>query len=425
MKGTIFISLFISTVCSGAYADDWMVSSPDDANFAYVHAGDNLFINGSGTYSLFALDNLNLNKISFTGGNSVILNMDAGFDGVFTARVENEIPNLKISILNEYLDTLGDNDVVLRFTNYNAAAAGGWPLISMETNDGTYSYSLETCPTGTGTCIVRHYSAFYNSVQENNRRAVHVARTSVQYNPGMLLRPMIVVNMHELLGAYDFAHETYFSVAPEYSNAHHLHNAGIRLNTGTTLGGKFSVGMSAYAMKSEFQNDVSGFKADIYGGNLRIKYDMDEMLFVRGVAGISFANINCDNIVDGDGYTNNPNAFSVYGGADFGAKFNFESGLFLSPFMGYAVNSSKVVDVHDKDSFAHIGNDIGFEYFMDGTKYSYSLRTGVTSDGYLDAGIGIGIWTVSDKIGGTVSLGVLNTDFGWSGKVAANIKFAF
>ena len=58
-------------------------------------------------------------------------------------------------------------------------------------------------------------------------------------------------------------------------------------------------------------------------------------------------------------------------------------------------------------------------------KYSYILRTAVNTGGYFDASVGIGAWTVSDKIGGNVSVGILDTDFGWSGKVSATVKLNF
>ena len=62
---------------------------------------------------------------------------------------------------------------------------------------------------------------------------------------------------------------------------------------------------------------------------------------------------------------------------------------------------------------------------MDGVTYSYILRAGLDTHGYFDASVGINAYTVSDKIGGGVLLGLVDTDFGLSGKVSANIKFVF
>ena len=143
------------------------------------------------------------------------------------------------------------------------------------------------------------------------------------------------------------------------------------------------------------------------------------------MCGVSFASIDCDSVVDGDGFTNNPNTFGVYAGADFGAKFNFESGLILSPFVGVNAVQESVVDVKQSDWFLRVGNDVGFKYFMDGVSYNYFLRTGINSNGYLDASVGIGMWTVADKIGGGVSVGAMDTEFGWTAKISGNVRFAF
>ena len=236
---------------------------------------------------------------------------------------------------------------------------------------------------------------------------------------------MVVINQHELLDYYEFSDEFFISIAPEYYKAKNFQNVGMRLNSGTKIGGRLSVGINAYAIKTNFKNDVSDFKSDVYGGNLRFNYAVDDVLFLRGIGGISFSNIDCDNIKKGNSVVNNPTASGIYGGLDFGARFNFESGLYLSPFVGYDIRSEHVVDVNQHESFVHFGNDVGFKYFMDGVSYDYVLRVGINSQGYLDAGAGIGIWTVSDKIGGSVSFGILDTDFGWSGKVSVNVKFAF
>ena len=73
----------------------------------------------------------------------------------------------------------------------------------------------------------------------------------------------------------------------------------------------------------------------------------------------------------------------------------------------------------------HAGTDVGFKYFLAGVSYSYNLRGGINSAGYLDAAIDLAIWTVADKIGGGISIGVVDTDFGWTGRFSANVKLAF
>jgi len=42
-----------------------------------------------------------------------------------------------------------------------------------------------------------------------------------------------------------------------------------------------------------------------------------------------------------------------------------------------------------------------------------------------DANLAFNVWTVADKIGGGVSVGVMDTDFGLAGVFTTNVRFAF
>lgn len=416
----------------GLVPDTYVVSAPGELSLI-PNSGNHadILINNGGMYSLSDLstasENANQVSINFDmyggGSNSmIILNADSGFNGTFDVHLINDVDNLQIRLTDDFLNNVGGSEI-LHFTNLTNTV--GTINILEETESDVYVYNWGTCPGGTGICIMRSTSETYNTETAAVQHEQMVASIGVQNNPKMLLRPMMVVNQHELLDYYDFSDEFSVSIAPEYYISKDFNNIGIRLNSGARINGRLSIGGSLYAIKADFKNDVSDFESDVYGGNLRLNYDIDETLFVRGITGVSFASIDCDDVKNGNTTVNNPNAHGFYGGLDFGAKFKFESGLTISPFIGYDFQSEKVVDVHQHDSFLRLGNDIGFGYFMDGVTYSYVLRTGINSHGHIDIGAGIGIWTVSDKIGGTLSFGLIDTDFGMSGKISANVKFAF
>ena len=207
-------------------------------------------------------------------------------------------------------------------------------------------------------------------------------------------------------------------MVPDYYNASDFNGVGLHLNTGAKVAGRLFVGASAYLSGTAFKYGVDDFDYAVYGGNLRVLYELNDVMFVRGVGGLSFATIKSSS-------NNNPNVFGYYFGTDVGAKFNFESGLFISPFVGVGANDVKISNAHDDMALLHIGSDVGFKYFMDGVSYSYNLRGGINSSGYLDASVVLSVWTVADKIGGGVSIGVIDTEFGWTGKFSANVKVAF
>ena len=428
MKGKFLTSLIGMGFCGIAYATDYVITSPSDVDLVPATPGLNLVINDGGNYSLSKLDTLlqtaSALTIDFSTGAHTepmaVLVADAGFDGTLSNLTVFQ-NNTQIQLTNTFMNNVV-GDEVLRITNLTAL---GGMNVTEETDSGMYAYDLVVCSNGVDTCVKRRYSAAYLASQQNAQYTARVARIGVQNNPKMLLRPMTVITKYELLGLFEFPDETVVSVMPEYYVAKDFYNLGIRMNSGTKFGGRFSVGITGYVSETEFDNSVSDFKSVIYGGNLRFLYDMNDVLFMRGIGGFNFSNIDCDNVVKSGASVNNPNAFGVYGGVDFGAKFIVESGLYLSPFVGYGMYSESVVDVDVKDSFGHIGGDIGFAYFMDGVKYSYALRAGIGTNGYFDASVGIDVLTVSDKIGGGVSVGVADTDFGLSGRVAANVKFMF
>ena len=428
MKEKIFILCFLVSLCGGAYGYDvidghTIVGGPGD--LSGVPSGADIIINNGGTYSFSVMDSVAANTIRINfdmyGGGLVqntILTAGDDFDGILNTEFINDIDNLQIELTSGFLNMVSGNDVV-HFTDFKNN--GGFINIISGDDSGIYDYEFGTCSGGVGKCIIRKYSAAYQNTLHERR----LATKGVKNNPKMLLRPIGLVGRHELLGYYEFSDEFFMSIIPEYYNAKGLQSYGVRLNSGTKIGGRLSVGASVHITKANFHNDVSEFESDVYGGNLRFNYDFNEMLFVRGTAGVAFSDIDCDGVKKGEATVDNPHAFGAYGGIDFGARFNFDSGVFVSPFVGYDMQYGTVVDVRENNSFLHIGNDVGFKYFMDGVSYSYVLRLGLNSDGGVDAGIGVGIGSVSDKISGAVSFGVIDTDFGLSGKLSASIRFVF
>ena len=428
MKGKILTSLLVIGFCSSAYGVDYMVTGPTGLDSVPNTPGLNVIINDGGDYSLLKLDAIsqyagNINIDFTTGAHSnpmAVLVADLGFDGNLSNLFVSE-PNTQIRLTGDFLSAVS-GDEILHFDNLTML---GNINVTEEVDSGMYAYDWVTCSGGVGRCVRRRYSDSYLAQQQSTQHAIRVANSSVQNNPGKLLMPMTAINRHELLDVFNFSDDNFLDISPEYYIAKDFQNAGIRMKSGTKFGGRLSIGAGAYVYTSEFKNSVSGFDSVVYGGNLRFLYDIDDVMFLRGLGGFSFSNIKCDNVVRGNSVVNNPNAYGFYGGMDFGATFKFESGLYLSPFIGYQGLSQTVVDIHENNSVAHVGGDVGFDYFMDGVKYSYILRAGVNTDGFLDASVGIGAWTVSDKIGGNVSIGVIDTDFGFSGKVSANVRFGF
>lgn len=450
MKLKVLTSFIGLSICTSAYgiteyptgisstiSKSYVLDSPGEISLLPSNLGydTQVVLKGAGDYSLSELDSY-VNGVNFlivdindhespdTYNDDVFLVADSGFDGdLLPEFINNSGVHAKIKLTDAYLNTFSNDIVELMRLNYGTGT--GEIQVVEENPSSDYFYYIETCAGGGAVCVKRRYSDEYLENLQKRLRELRRAVAGVQNNPRMLLRPMGLIHRYELVDAYDWDDEFFISVEPLYLTTKNLQNMGLRFKAGTKIGGRLRAGMVAYAMHSDFDNDVSDFKSETYGANLRARYDLTDVLFLRGIGGFSFSTIKCPGVLNGGARVDNPNATGFYAGTDIGAKFNFDSGLYLSPFAGIGFNTSRVVDVDETDSFLRAGTDVGYDYFMDGVKYSYALRLGMDSHGLFDANLAFNVWTVADKIGGGVSVGVMDTDFGLAGIFTANVRFAF
>ena len=450
MKLKILTSFIGLSICTSVYgiteyptgisstiSKSYVLDSPTEISLLPSNLGydTQVVLKGAGDYSLSELDSY-VNGVNFlivdindhespdTYNDDVFLVADSGFDGdLLPEFINNSGVHAKIKLTDAYLNTFS-NDIV-ELMRFNYGTDSGEIQVVEENPSSDYFYYIETCAGGGAVCVKRRYSDEYLENLQNDLRNMRMAVAGVQNNPRMLLRPMGLIHRYELIDAYDWDDEFFISVEPLYLTTKNLQNMGLRFKAGTKIGGRLRAGMVAYAMHSDFDNDVSDFKSETYGANLRARYDLTDVLFLRGIGGFSFSTIKCPGVLNGTTRVDNPNATGFYAGTDIGAKFNFDSGLYLSPFAGIGFDASHVVDVDETDSFLRAETDVGYDYFMDGVKYSYALRLGMNSHGLFDANLAFNVWTVADKIGGGVSVGVMDTDFGLAGIFTANVRFAF
>ncbi len=417
MKYKVLTSLGLFGLCVPVMADAVSVNAPGDLDSLSIPTNEDIYINGNGTYSLAQLRNIAGDGITITvNGTYVILSVDNSFLGN-----EEKIFGTDLDIQNNNANILLDDDFLSGISGENSNLLQ-MHFIDMDRKpflmNSSYDYVYDWVNCGTNDyCVARRYSAAYLAAHQESLGLTGIS-SIVQYAPQVLLRPVSTINQHELFDVYNFTDDYFVSVVPEYYNARDFNDMGLRLNAGTKVTGRLFVGASAYLSTANFKYGIDDFDYAVYGGNLRFLYELNDLMFVRGVGGLSVAKIKSD-------VANNTNVFSSYAGADLGAKFGFESGLYLSPFVGFGTTNAHVLGVHDNVYLLHTGTDVGFKYFLDGVTYSYNLRAGVNTGGYMDASVGIGAWTVADKIGGGVSIGVVDTEFGWSGKFSANVRFAF
>lgn len=418
MKYRILVSLIVAELFVPYHAFGLVVNTLGDLNSLIAPVNEEVVIIGGSGYSLSALDNIGATVLKIDGGSQrIAFLIDGSFltDENFNTNLQIDNDNIVFRFQDSFLNGISgeQNDLVVFHNLTNDRNTD----IEEENSSADYVYEWGACDGGTGRCIHRRYSAAYLASHQVTAGLAGID-SMLQYTPAVLLRPVVAINQHELFAKFDFVDDYFLSVVPDYYNASDFNGVGLHLNTGAKVAGRLFVGASAYLSGTTFKYGVDDFDYAVYGGNLRVLYELNDVMFVRGVGGLSFATIKSSS-------NNNPNVFGYYLGTDVGAKFNFESGLFISPFVGVGANDVKILNAHDDMALLHIGSDVGFKYFMDGVSYSYNLRGGINSSGYLDASVDLSVWTVADKIGGGVSIGVIDTEFGWTGKFSANVKVAF
>ncbi|MCQ2581411.1 MAG: autotransporter outer membrane beta-barrel domain-containing protein [Alphaproteobacteria bacterium] len=261
--------------------------------------------------------------------------------------------------------------------------------------------------------------------ENDMNRVMDILNKSVRLNPELLMRSVHEINMLEMTSGSANRIGVGISAEPIYIFSNHGNTIGGRLAAKYSVTDNLYVGASGYGYKIHFDDGLNKYDSGVYGGNMRIDY-VGDIVFVRGGLGGNIDSFDTGPLLNGNEITHNPTGNSLYGFVDLGKHFNIgNDGWYVAPFVNVGMERLHILQNNKNDFFARGAFDGGYSFVLDSMKYSYNLRAGVNTFGNIDAAFNFDAWSEVDGAGGNISLGVIQTELGLSGKASINLQMVF
>ena len=261
--------------------------------------------------------------------------------------------------------------------------------------------------------------------ENDMNRIMDILNKSVRMNPELLMRSVHEINMLEMTAGSVNQIGVGISVEPIYMFSNHGNTIGGRLAAKYSLDNNLYIGASGYGYKTRFDDGLNKYDSGVYGGNVRIDY-IGDIVFVRGGFGGNVDSFDTGPVLNGNEIAYNPTGNSIYGFVDFGKHFNIgNDGWYIAPFVNVGMERLHILQNNKNDCFARGAFDGGYSFVLDSMKYTYNLRAGVNTLGNIDAVFNFDAWSEIDGAGGSISLGLIQTELGLSGKASINLQIVF
>lgn len=248
---------------------------------------------------------------------------------------------------------------------------------------------------------------------------------SVRMNPINMMRPVTVLDNFMVLDS-DLNHGPSHMIAePLFIVSDGFDLYGFRAGVHGRINNRLTLDLTGYAAVAKYSDDINEYSAEMYGGNVAARYDLD-ILFLRGVAGVTYAMFDVGPVFDGIGMTFDPNGKSMYGALDVGHAFSMLSNaVHVSPFVGVRAVRDRMMDVAHNDTAMRMGMDAGYKIDADGIEYDYGIRATYDDSSRIDAMVRLGIWSRMDDAGADVMFGISDDDIGRSYQFSFGARFRF
>ncbi len=238
------------------------------------------------------------------------------------------------------------------------------------------------------------------------------------------MTPINLMNSVAVFNAFDLNNFNYgIGVGTEYIYSDVTDIYGAHLY-GEISVGDFVMDTGLYLNRLNASDGIENYSGIMFGGWLAAKYEAN-VGFVRGKIGGNLTQFDISNVFDGHDGTDNPIGYSGYAVFDIGRRFDFANDVYVSPYVGGAVNYMTVLSYDCLDFVGRGGVDAGYEFEMLGIKYDYAIRLNIDSGLNVFAGAYIGFVSELDMVGGHVNFGYVNNETGQGYKISAGVDFKF
>ena len=246
---------------------------------------------------------------------------------------------------------------------------------------------------------------------------------SVRLNPIRLMDAVRTFNTFEVNKFASDINGLGFSPMFIFSNSFNI--SGATADVGYSFTKDLRIGVSGYAAKINFADNIDEYEGFLYGGNIRISYK-NGFILSRILAGLTQANFKIDSIFDGETALTNPEGKSFYSFGDIGVNFDVLSNLSISPFIRIGLNSAEIANATDTGVLTGIGTDLFLMTDTYDIKYKYGINISAYTNGIVNAMFQVDMMSVADGAGGNIQLGIVCDEFeNFSYKVGitAGLKF--
>lgn len=250
-----------------------------------------------------------------------------------------------------------------------------------------------------------------------------VLSKSVRFAPMNLMNSVRVLNSFEINDLSNSSDG--ISVSPFYVFTDEQDISGINVNVGYELYKKIWAGITVYAAKTEFLNDIDEYEASLYGGNVHIAY-IDNVFLARMMVGMTNSEFDIGPVFNEGNTIVDPEGKSSYSVADLGFNFDVNKKIKISPFLRVGFDSIEIADLINKETITGAGADILLDAETYDINYKYGLNFSAYTNGQINAAFKIDVNSIADKAGGNIEVGLLHDEFGNNSyKVSVGINFKF
>ena len=233
-----------------------------------------------------------------------------------------------------------------------------------------------------------------------------IIRRSVRLNPINLMRPVRMLNL-AVQNATPFDGDTSgMFAAPLILSGGDMEIYAVRGGVHGRVDESLSLAVTAYGAMVEYEDDINEFYTGVVGANIAAHYDAD-VVFLRGLLGLTVASFDAGPIFDGRAVHFNPMGVSGYGFSDLGHRFDFSRGFYVSPFAGLGFLREYLLDATRDRNFARVGMDAGVKLDYGDLIYDYAMRVTGTTASSVAVDLRMSAWSPFDAAGGDFSVGIV------------------
>lgn len=248
---------------------------------------------------------------------------------------------------------------------------------------------------------------------------------SVRLNPIKLMQPVHVLYSHKTLEIMHIDDDVMFGIKPIMIFSSDMNVRGVEPSVNINIFDNLALKVFARIADMEYTDDINEYGAMHYATGIDAIYNFPMNYFARTYAEFSLSTFDSGMVFDGTKTVENPNGYSAFGMVEFGRRFDFNDGYYVSPFIFADADYANVLNDNDTDIRLGAGGNVGYGFVFDGLRYDYAARA-IVGTGGCGAAINISAFSIADNAGADLGIGIFNDDIiGTSYNISLKAKFNF